>query len=90
MANLTPEEAAKIAFRAEELCSGVLSYLSERKVQREEALTALQMALAVVAAQMGVSLSDMTATLVQNMPVFYRKLAQPEAEPPVNNPRRDN
>ena len=73
MPNLTPEEVAEIRLRAEDLSLGLLKHLSECKAQREVALTALQISLAHVGVQMGVSLEDLMITLAQNMPVFYRK-----------------
>lgn len=73
MPDLTREEAAKIGLEAEKLCLELLAEMNERKVQREVAITALQMLLAHVAVQMGVGFMDLMGTLAKNMPTFYKK-----------------
>jgi hypothetical protein len=79
---LTKEEAAAIGLQAESLSHDILKQLGEAKAQRDVALTALQMSLANVCVQMGVSFEDCMVTLAQNMPVFYKKqFARQHGEP---------
>lgn len=76
---MTSEKSRETALAAQELMGEIAVWLSGQGVDRETLFVALQMLMAHVAVQMGVSFEVLMSSMAQNVPLFYKKWAEVEA-----------
>jgi hypothetical protein len=83
---VTPEETRKTAMAAQELMGEIAILMSEKGVDREVLFVALQMFLAHVSIQMGVSFEMLMSALAQNMPLFYQRWSEVQPKTKTDKP----
>jgi hypothetical protein len=76
----TPEEVRDTVLKAQSVMQDIMEGLATKPPENGALFVALQMLLASVSIQMGVSFEEMMGTLAQNMPTFYKKWHEAEAK----------
>lgn len=71
---------------AQELMGEIAILMSEKGVDREVLFVALQMFLAHVSIQMGVSFEMLMSALAQNMPLFYQRWSEVQPKTKTDKP----